>query len=189
MKQYKKPRQKMGPTMQKVLVLLSGGLALGFARRPDKYFKILKSMSRAWRAINRRALYRAIKSLYYSKLIDYKEALDGTVSLILTDDGKRKILRYNLDKMTIKKPSQWDGWWRLVIFDIPEKKNQGRKALSSKLKELGFYPMQKSVFIYPYECKDEIDFISEIFDIKPYVRFLVVKETDIDLHLKTNFGL
>src|SRR3989344_4593151 len=59
----------------------------------------------------------------------------------------------------IKKPARWDKLWRLVIFDIPEEERTGRMALAAKLKELGFYPLQKSVFIHPYECKDEIDFI------------------------------
>ena len=62
-------------------------------------------------------------------------------------------------------------------------------GLAEKLKEIGFYPMQKSVFIHPYECKDEIDFITEIFNLSPYVRFLRVNNTDIDLDLKNKFRL
>jgi len=54
---------------------------------------------------------------------------------------------------------------------------------------LGFYPLQKSVFIHPYECKDEIDFITEIFDLAPYVRFLRVKDIDIEQDLEERFRL
>jgi len=57
------------------------------------------------------------------------------------------------------------------------------------LKDIGFHSLQKSVFIYPYECKKEVDFIVEFFELRPYVRFLVVKQTDIDLELKQKFGL
>ena len=109
--------------------------------------------------------------------------------MILTDAGKKKIIKFNLDFMEIKKPKQWDRLWRLVIFDIPEKKRQGRRALAEKLKELGFYPVQKSVFIHPYECQDEINFITEIFNLRPYTRLFTVKETDIELDLKTRFKL
>ena len=49
--------------------------------------------------------------------------------------------------------------------------------------------MQKSVFVYPYDCQDEVYFIAELFDIKPYVRFIVAKDIDISLHLKHKFGL
>jgi len=179
----------MGPVMQKTLLLIEGGLVLGLTRRPDSYFKILKKMSKEWRKINERALRSAIRKLYQSKLIDYKESNDGTVLMTLTNSGKKKIVRFNLDFMKIKKPRYWDHLWRLIIFDIPEEKRQGRRALVAKLKELGFCPVQKSVFIYPFECKNEIDFITEIFNLRPYVRLFIVKETDIELDLKNKFNL
>lgn len=146
-------------------------------------------MVREWKKVNERSLRTAIKRLYQSKLIDYKENKDGTVEITLTESGKNKILKYDIDKIKIKKPAQWDKLWRLVIFDIPEDKNLGRKALVAKLKELGFYPMQKSVFIHPYECKDEVSFITEIFELTPFVRFLRVKDIDINLDLKNRFHL
>jgi DNA-binding transcriptional regulator PaaX len=179
----------MGPIMQKTLLLMEGGLSLGLTRRPDKYFKIIKKISQEWRKINERALRSAIRKLYQSKLIDYKESNDGTVSMILTSGGKKKIVRFNLDSMKIKKPRYWDHLWRLVIFDIPEEKRQGRRALVAKLKELGFCPVQKSVFIYPFECKNEIDFITEIFNLVPYVRLFIVKKTDIEPDLRDRFNI
>ena len=162
---------------------------MGLTRRPDAYFKIVRSIAKEWRKINERNLRTAIKNLYKSKMVDYKENTDGTVKIVLTEMGRSKILKYDLDKIEIKKPAQWDKLWRLVVFDIPEDKNLGRKALAAKLKELGFYPMQKSVFIHPYECKDEIDFITEMFELTPYVRFLRVKDVDIELDLKERFRL
>ena len=156
--------------MQKTLLLMEGGLSLGLTKRPDKYFKIVKKISKEWQKINKRALQSAIRKLYQSKLIDYRENNDGTISMILTNDGKKKTIRYNLDSIKIKKPGHWDRLWRLVIFDIPEKKRQGRRALVEKLKELGFFSVQKSVFIHPFECKNEIDFITEIFNLKPLRR-------------------
>ncbi len=162
---------------------------MSLTRRPDAYFRVVKNIAKEWRKINERNLRIAIKNLYKSKMVDYKENSDGTVNLVLAEEGKNRILKYNLDKIEIQKPTQWDKLWRLVIFDIPEKKNKGRKALAAKLKELDFYPMQKSVFIHPYECKDEIDFITEMFELAPYVRFLRVKDVGIELDLKERFHL
>ena len=179
----------LGPIGKKTLLLLSAGLTLSLTRRPDYYFRIIKSASKEWQKINERSLREAIRKLYKSKIIDYKENNDGTVKLILTEAGKKRVLVYNLDKIKIKKPARWDGLWRLVTFDIPEDKKKRRMALAEKLKEIGFYPMQKSVFIHPYECKDEINFIVEIFDLAPYVRFLRVKDVDIELDLKNRFRL
>lgn len=175
--------------MQKTLLLIEGGIILGLTRRPDKYFKIVKKISKKWQKINERTLRTAIRKLYQSKLVDFKEISDGTVSMTLTNNGKKKVIQYNLDSIEIKKPKQWDRLWRLVLFDIPEEERKGRNALSAKLKELGFYPLQRSVFIHPYECKNEIDFIVELFNLRPYVRLFTVKETDIELDLRNKFNL
>ena len=174
-KRNKGKRLQLGPVAQKILLLLEGGLVLSLTQRPDAYFRIVDGMKKEWKDINRRTLHEAIKNLYRSKLIDYKENDNDTITLVLNSEGKKRALTYNLDKIEIKKPSQWDGLWRMVIFDIPEHLKQGRNALAVKLKQLGFYPLQKSVFIYPYECQNEIDFIVEIFNLKPYVRIILAK--------------
>jgi DNA-binding transcriptional regulator PaaX len=94
-----------------------------------------------------------------------------------------------LDKIRLKRPRKWDGYWRLVLFDIPEKHKMGREALRSKLNQLGFFPLQKSCFIYPFDCKSEITFISEIFEVAPYVNFILVKELEGATQLVKYFNL
>ena len=179
----------LGSVGKKIILLLEAGLILSLTHRPDIYFKVIKSTTREWKKINERSLRESIRKLYKSKIIDCKENNDGTIKLVLTEAGQKRALIFNLDKMEIKKPQKWDQLWRVVTFDIPEDNKKGRTALAAKLKELGFYPMQKSVFIHPYECKDEIDFIAEIFNLVPFVRFLRVKNIDIELDLKNKFHL
>ncbi|MDO8561021.1 MAG: hypothetical protein Q7R91_02295 [bacterium] len=175
--------------MQKILLLLAGGSALGLSRRPDTYFRILRGITKEWRAIERRRLHEAIRNLYSSQLVDCREHPDGTASLVLTNSGKERVLHYDPEAIKIKRPKRWDGLWRVVMFDIPELQKRARDALSFKLRQIGFYPMQKSVFVHPYDCKDEIDFLIEFHQVRPHVRFLLVKETDIDLKLKQHFHI
>ncbi|KKS46111.1 hypothetical protein A2567_00625 [Candidatus Azambacteria bacterium RIFOXYD1_FULL_42_11] len=182
-------KERIGPVGQKILLILLAGASLSLTRRPDHYFRILKSAAKEWRKINQRTLKKAIYRLYQSQMIDYKEDKNGLITLVLSEKGKKRILKFDLDKMEIKKSSRWDGFWRIVAFDIPEYKNKARKALVSKMKELGFYPMQKSVFVYPYDCKNEINFILEIFEVKPYVRYIIAKDIDITMDLKQRFKL
>src|SRR3989338_3817241 len=156
-----KRKLKIGPLGQKIILFLGGGLTLGLTHRPDKYLQIAKEIAEEWREINRRSLRESLRKLYKSKLIEHIENDDGTATLVLSDEGRKIYLRYDIEKITIVKPSRWDGLWRLIIFDIPEEKRHGRKALAEKLLELGFKPVQKSVFIYPYECRKELDFIIE----------------------------
>ena len=91
--------------------------------------------------------------------------------------------------MAIRKPRRWDGYWRIVIFDIPEKRRRGREALRNKLKQLGFYQLQKSCFVHPFDCKSEIDFVSELFEVSPYVNFILAKEIEGQTLLRKRFGL
>ncbi len=180
---------KSGPVKQKILLLLAGGIRLSLTRRPDAYFRIVKDIAKEWRKINHRSLRKSIRKLYQSKLISCEENADGTIVMTLTAEGEKRTLRYKANDLSIKKPAKWDGAWRLVIFDIPEKHKQGRDALNEKLKKLGFYALQRSVFVHPYECKDEIDFIVELFNLAPYVRFIRTKDIDITPHLRDYFGV
>ena len=185
MKKY----EKFGPTQKKIILLLSGGLALGLSRSPRTSFQIIKGIKKEWDWINRQNLKRAIKKLYESKLIKEKENPDGTITLILTDKGKEKALTFNLDEMEIKKPKQWDGKWRIVLFDVPERTRKTRDAFRHHLKQLNFYEFQKSVFIHPYECKDEIEYLIEFYDARKFIRFIIADSLDNELHLKNHFKL
>ncbi len=132
-----------------------------------------------------------IKSLNYlnkKRMVSITEK-NGQTILTLSEDGKKRLLQFNLDQMVIKKPKKWDGYWRLVLFDIPERKKLAREAFRNKLKKLGFYQLQKSCFIHPFDCKSEIDYITELFEISPYVNFIVAKEIEGSSKLRTTFHL
>jgi DNA-binding transcriptional regulator PaaX len=178
----------MSPAKQKILLLLLGGIALGCSYAPQRQWKILKTISREWKKINQEKLRNEINNLYRSKLVERKQNSDGSYTIVLTEKGKLKALTYYFEKMRIE-GGKWDGKWRLVVFDIPEKIREGRRALREKIKELGFYELQKSVWIFPFKCKDEIDFIIEFFNLRRYVRFCVLESIDNDFHLKKIFNL
>ena len=174
---------------RKILLLLFGGLALGFSRSPKGYFRIIGAMRKEWRAISRRALYEAIKRLYQSHLVQEIQNKDGSLTLILSEEGKERALIFSVDHMKIKKPSVWDKKWRLVIFDIPERQKGLRDIFRQHLRQLDFYELQKSVFVHPYPCTDEIDFLIELYETRPYVRTILAESLDNELHLKKHFRL
>jgi len=180
---------KYGETQKKILLLLMGGLALGLSGSPVRSFKILEEIGKEWEEIERQGLRRAIRSLYQSKLIKEKENSDGTITIVLTDKGKEKALTYNLDEMEIKKPKHWDGKWRIVLFDIPEKMRWARDAFRHHLNQLEFYEFQKSVFVHPFDCRDEIDYLIEFYNARKFIRFIIAESLDNELHLKSYFKL
>lgn len=179
----------MGNLKKKVLLLLYAGLALGLTRSPKQHWWILEQIPKEWRKINRQALERAINSLYTSHLLEEKDNKDGTSTLILSENGKQKALRFNIDKLEIKKPSKWDGKWHIVMFDIPEKLKRLRDSLRLHFREIGLIELQKSVLVHPYPCSNEIEFIVELYNARKYVRFIVAEKIDNELHLKKKFKL
>jgi len=179
--------REVSPIKQKVLLILFSGLAFGFSYTPREQFKIIKGFQKEWKKISQEKLKMEIQKLYRSKLVKLKKNPDGSFTMILTDKGKLKALKFHF-AMKIQK-SRWGGKWWFVIFDIPEKIKKLRDALRWKLKELGFYELQKSVFIFPYECKDEIEFIIEFFNLRKFVRYGVLESIDNELHLKKIFKL
>jgi len=147
----------------------------------------------AYRELEKRRLKREylLKKFYYlrdRKLIDFVEEGDRT-KIVLNEKGKKRMLEYEFENMAIKAPQKWDRKWRVVIFDVPESQKKGRDALIRKLKDLGLVQFNKSVWVYPYECKDEIDFVSEYFDIGRHVHYLTVESMTNEENLRTLFEL
>ncbi len=138
--------------------------------------------------LGRRKVYQSLRNLGRRKFIGISKEGENTV-VRLTKNGHQKLLKYKLENLQIKKPRRWDRKWRVVIFDVPEKFKLAREYLRSKLKDLRFYRIQKSAWAHPYPCEDEIDFIKELYEIRPFVRILTVESIDNNSDLKRHFGL
>ncbi|OGZ30961.1 MAG: CRISPR-associated endonuclease Cas2 [Candidatus Niyogibacteria bacterium RIFCSPLOWO2_01_FULL_45_48] len=174
---------------QRILLLLATGVALGFSGSPSGYFKILRACAHDWREINKSYLWSKIREFYDDRLVDFRDNDDGTTTIILTEDGKKRILQYEFESMKMKKPKVWKGDWHIVTYDIPEKKKPAREAFRKKVKELGMLEFQRSVFVSPYECENEIDFVAEFFEVGKYVRYIKAKYITNEAELKEKFGL
>ncbi len=178
---------KRGELTKQILLALSVGFIVTTAMILPGSAVMFKPLIKKFKT-NKQNFVKSLKTLKRDKLIDFRE--EGNISKItITEKGKKKLLEYNLDEMEIKKPKRWDGIWRIVTFDIPEKKKAARNALRDKLKELGFCQLHKSVFVYPYPCLNEIQFIEEIFQIGPYVNFIEARKIEDDEWLRSKFYL
>ena len=178
----------MGPTKKKILLLLLGGVLLGFTYSPYGQRKVYREISKEWKKIDREKFRRNIAALQRSKHVSIKQNPDGSYTYMLSGKGKSQALTYNFQGMKIPKHT-WDHKWRLVAFDIPEDYKKARDALRHKLRGLGFQELQKSVFVFPYECQNEIEFIVEFFRIRKYVRYGVLESIDNDSQLRKSFGI
>lgn len=102
-------------------------------------------------------LAQALKRLREKGLVDFID--DRKLLVRLTDSGKDKAL---WEKMK-NSDEKWDGRWRLVIWDVPEKRRLARDLLRFKLKQLGFKQWQKSVWASKVNCTRLLrDFIKNV---------------------------
>jgi len=112
------------------------------------------------------------------------------VCISLTEEGKKRAGKYQIDDLYIERPEKWDGKWRIVIFDIPNSSDIVRDIFRRKLKEFGFYPFQRSVWIYPFECREEIFFLREFLGAnKRQIQILEVSRLEDDSFLRKVFKI
>jgi len=113
------------------------------------------------------------------------EKIGYDVKITLTKEGKNLARKYQVDDVKIDKPKVWDKLWRFVIFDIPDNQRIKRNAFRGKLKELGFYSLQKSVWVHPFNCDKEINFLRDFFGLnKKQIEILLVKHIENDIITK-----
>lgn len=78
-----------------------------------------------------------------------------------------KLIKYHAE-IGIK----WDKKWRIFMFDIPQELHLERNKLRSRLKTLGFYMMQKSVFVFPFPCEEELADYCSALKVGDYINIL-----------------
>lgn len=129
---------------------------------------------------------RAKKELIKKGLLVVEEGLHGKV-LRITESGKGALERELL--ITKRLNIKWDGKWRVIIFDIPEKRKLTRDKLRYSLVSVGFIKIQNSVWVYPYPCEDLISLLKADFKIGKDVLYLIVDQLEGDSYLQEQFNL
>lgn len=88
----------------------------------------------------------------------------------------------------IKQPKSWDGYWRVVIYDIPENQRQARNKIRDLLKKLGFMQVQISVWTHPLPCLEEFRTIQRAYGIEKHLLLLEVRHQQDFEKLRNTFA-
>ena len=102
----------------------------------------------------------------------YAERQGRKLIFALTEAGEREASKIKL-KLRMAKPKRWDGKWRIIIFDVPEKLRGKRDLLRKELNNFGFTQLQRSVWAYPYPLPKEF---VELWDNAGILKYCVVFE-------------
>src|SRR3989344_5130016 len=167
--------------------LVIGGVVLVAAANP--YFGI-KAIGVIQKELKRRKWEQFRSDLYHLRrkgFINVESNPNGTYTIKTTKAGREQAHKYDLDNLFIEIPKKWDRNWRLVVFDIPAKKYKARSALLGKLKELGFVMLQRSIWAYPFECKNEIAVVGKAFEVERYIHQITCHEISGEEQLRYDF--
>lgn len=190
-----KQEKPVDPKVKDILKLLGTGVFLGASFMipgvpilAAPYINAQrKKDANEWKKYNKWRLKQVLKRLHQQKMVEV--TFNGGEQIVkLTEKGQRRLLHYNLKNMTLNKKN-WDGKWRLIIYDIFSPKKSERYIFHKMLKNLEFLQIQRSVYLTPYYCKDEIEYLRQIFSIGAEVYILVVTGIENEKIYKEYFGL
>lgn len=148
------------PMRNLILRTLAVGGVISVALVAPKTLSLLKKLDRG--AANRKNLCRRITQAIYhlerSGLVVTSGAR-GSRTVTLTDKGRTLIETIRTNEYRIPEPVFWDGKWRIVMFDIRERRRKARNQLRVLLLSTGFLRLQDSVWVYPYPCDEFITLV------------------------------
>jgi len=123
------------------------------------------------------AITRSIKNLASDGLIECFNS-EHKQYFRLTGNGKQKLNQISLEAESSLVSTKWDGYWRLIILDLPEERKSEREALRYLLKKAGFICLKNSVWIsmYPYENL----FINIKKDLNLTTEMMIIVTSNID---------
>lgn len=171
----------VGTFLAGVVVMPNLPLALKPFLKREKEYEV-------WKRFNIPYLKRTLERLEKQKLVEFGE--DRKMQIIkITENGKRKVLKFALDELAVEKPRIWDGKWTLVSYDIPEQLKDDRKIFQEYLKAWGFYPLHESVFLHAWPCQKQIEFLREYLGVAKYIRIFKVSSIENGKLFRDFFGV
>jgi DNA-binding transcriptional regulator PaaX len=185
--QSAKKERRWGAFKQAMLYAALGGVMIATGTVPD-FSKIIRYYAGAKKCA--RFNYRAktvLGRLAAKGLVTFEERIGRRYARI-TERGKQ-VLELETRKVAHAKKVKWDRRWRVVIFDIPERRSSVRVRIRRFMQEYGFVRLQNSVWIYPYDCEDLIALAKAKFHIGLDVLYMIVEQLEHDAHLREHFAL
>lgn len=108
----------------------------------------------------------------------------------LTEKGKKIAEELNeREEVRPTKQKKWDQKWRIIMFDVWERRRNVRDELRGTLKEIGFVKVQDSAWAYPYPCEKLLIFLRTHFKLGHGILYIVAEEIEHDEKLRKHFNL
>ena len=151
------------------------------------YIKLAKQIKQIKQGKRDKFNYRIKRAVNQMEKKGLIRVQNGKASL--TPSGEEELRLYETKQKVIERPKKWDKKWRLVIFDVWERRRQTRDAIRRYLRQLGFVCLQQSVWVYPFECREIIEVIRTHYKLRPAVLYILAESIENDKKLRQKFDL
>lgn len=163
------------------------GLAVVAMAAPNIFQAFPRSYRRD-RDYSRKSLDQAVRRSLKRGLIKFTSGSKGW-RIELTETGQREFRLFEMKEKMIKQPKKWNGTWHLLIFDIEEKRKVTRELVRRALERIGFYRLQDSVWVHPYECEEVLELLRTKYKVRHDALYICAKKIAKDEWLRKHFGL
>ncbi|MDO8548185.1 MAG: hypothetical protein Q7R71_00735 [bacterium] len=134
-------------------------------------------------------MYQAVQRLEQRGILKRKRGAKGW-HIELTSKGKQQASKLEAAQhIRISKPATWDGKWRMVIFDIWERRRVVRDKLRRALARAGFLKIQNSVWIYPYDCEELVAFLRTDLHLGKSILYIIADGIEHDERYQAHFNI
>jgi DNA-binding transcriptional regulator PaaX len=118
------------------------------------------------------------------------EKREGKTFIVLTNSGKHALaLKKQKHALIRDQKRKWDKRWRMVIFDVPEKQKVFRNRFRKLMQEVGFFRLQDSVWVFPYDCEEFVALLRVELKIRRSVLYVVAETIENDTFIRRHFKL
>lgn len=120
---------------------------------------------------------RLLYDLMRRGLVDVTVQSDR-VRYTITPTGAYRLQELALDQISITYPKKWDKKWRLVAFDVPIKQSRQRQEFVAKLQSLNFFMLQRSLWVHPFPCFNEVEEIAGHYNVLRHCSLMEISHAD-----------
>lgn len=125
----------------------------------------------------RYAINRSLKNLREAGLIEQISSPQNEYAR-LTKEGRKKIHTLELENDTGLINISWDGYWRIILLDLPEDRKSERESLRYLLKKAGFVCLKNSAWISPFPYEHLFTNIKKDLGLTTEMMILVTNQID-----------
>lgn len=172
----------MKSTKKTLQELILNALSRKKARKQEDIIEHIEGIIHSYADEERKVKPKYVISRALKKMIDddvvNEHATEQSSFLSLTSTGRQKLRSIKLNADNHLVPTTWDGYWRMIIVDIPEARKKDQDAIRYILKKAQFIQIKSSVWISPFPMEHMMINMKNDMDLQEEILVLVTDKLD-----------